>query len=306
MNKALNVHVKNSYAGGLPEILQAHKQVKKMRKPKPKSWMELAFVPKIFVHEEVDMKRVGPLSKLIQLDQTQKNPIIAVKGPKGELVHLDGANRVAALKKLDCIYILTQVIDHKQENTIELGTWFHLNKISYSKLMEFYGDSLVKVASEQALEMLENEQTSLAFWFSNTKVYVMDTEMALSSIIKDWENITELYQAKTERKKINTDFPSQEISGWLDDSDEHNVCVAFAPITVDNVIEITCNMNKKIPAGITRIKVLCGRDMGVNFPLALLQTCLGAKESAKMLKDYLRSMSVRRYGEKINIYEKQK
>lgn len=269
----------------------------------PKSRLELAFIKKIRVHEKFDPERTEPLIRQLKQDQIQKHPVIAVEGPNNELVHLDGANRIASLKQLDCPYILTQVIDYKQRDTLELKTWAHTNQISRCELFQLYKDSLIKVKSDEALKALENYQTPFAIWFSNLEAYIMRSSMGLFDIVKGWEKVTDLYRKKTNRVILPNHGQTQAVNDLVSGSDGYNACVAFVPISVEDVIYITCKMGLKIPAGITRIKVLCGRDTYVNFPLACLRTYTSAKYRNNLLKNHLKDRIKRPYSEPVNIYE---
>lgn len=283
-------------------------------KPKPKQWSEvlsntpkselhLALVSNIKIHEEFDPKRTAPLARKIASDLAQKNPIIVVKAPNGQLVHLDGANRTASLKQLGCRFILTQKIDYKQEGTLNFGTWIHLNQISRVELMQRYSDSLIRANPAYVIECLRLGKIPIAIWFSHNEVYVMRCGSSLAEMVESWNKVTGLYRKKTTRINPTDVDPIEAVNQNLANSETDNVCVMFSAITIEDVINITCEMKTQIPAGITRVEVLCGRDTNINFPLSILKTPLSTEKRAKLLSNHMALLKKRSYSEPINSYE---
>ncbi|MBZ0204586.1 MAG: hypothetical protein K8I03_16350 [Ignavibacteria bacterium] len=65
-------------------------------------------------------------SRLVERFESEKvlyNPLIVARYD-GKFIHIDGANRFEALKKLDCKTILTKLVDYADAD-VQLRSWYH-------------------------------------------------------------------------------------------------------------------------------------------------------------------------------------
>jgi ParB-like chromosome segregation protein Spo0J len=84
----------------------------------------------IWVHEDPDPSRFVALRDAIGKQGVLENPVVvgsvtAAAADRHRFVHLDGANRIAALRALGCTHVVVQVVDVHQPQQVRLSTWAH-------------------------------------------------------------------------------------------------------------------------------------------------------------------------------------
>ena len=81
----------------------------------------------VLVHEWYDEQRTFPLLERIQISGIFRNPPIVtpMHDGSGRYVVLDGANRTAAMRAIDCPDILVQIVE-AEDPGLRLRTWNHV------------------------------------------------------------------------------------------------------------------------------------------------------------------------------------
>jgi hypothetical protein len=97
--------------------------------------VKLIELDEIHVHENCDSTRSHLLAKTIATDGLQHHPIIVGRVKNRPLVHLDGANRIAALRHLECRHVAAQIVDYRDDKAVSLDTWSHITILDYSALL---------------------------------------------------------------------------------------------------------------------------------------------------------------------------
>jgi hypothetical protein len=84
----------------------------------------------IWVHEDPGPSRFVALRDAIGKQGVLENPVVvgsvtAAAADRHRFVHLDGANRIAALRALGCTHVVVQVVDLHRPQHVRLSAWAH-------------------------------------------------------------------------------------------------------------------------------------------------------------------------------------
>ncbi len=121
--------------------------------------LEIVPTEHLILHENADPRRVERLVQRFQVDKRLKNPPVVVPIRDSEnYVVLDGANRVSALRALDALHVVVQVV-HYDDPGVELDTWYHvvagISQDTFThEINRVAGMSLVESGLEEAREAL--------------------------------------------------------------------------------------------------------------------------------------------------------
>lgn len=270
----------------------------------------LAVVPLegILVHEVHDPTRASPLADVIARDGMLRHPVTLARNRYGPPVHLDGANRIAALRQLGCRHVVAQMVDYDDPAAVRLEAWLHLTYLSRSGLLEAAEGwphcEVEGLRAERAVEMMAQGRATAVVLFENGEAFTLLSGMGLADRVETMRQLTELYAAHTIREVLpqgDTLAGMQELLAG--NSHQANACIAFAPLSKADVITLAWNMGTQLPAGITRHIITCGRILNVNAPLSLLQADLSAGEKTARLKEMLACRRRRVYHEPTIVYE---
>ena len=90
----------------------------------------------VALHEDPDAERVARLLDRFAADGVLKNPPVVGRLNGRRRIVLDGANRVTALRNLDCNHVLVQEVDLFDPD-LELDCWHHaVEHLSQTALLE--------------------------------------------------------------------------------------------------------------------------------------------------------------------------
>lgn len=240
-------------------------------------------------HEEVDPLRVDRLSKRIQSDGTQVNPMMCLEASGGDLVLLDGATRTESIKALGLKHAVVQIVDPVR---ISLGTWHHVVRgvdtaEAVASIEDGDGISLVKGVGTPAVHTHDGDS------FRVTS-HTLSDNAALSSLVGSYIGKWTVSRSPDPRvEAVTSRFPD-----WA-------IIVEFPTLTVDDVMKAAVE-NDPLPAGVTRF-VVPERALRLNLPLAILDSDRSVAEKQIALDELLekraREGRIRRYEEPVFILD---
>ncbi|MCZ7544044.1 MAG: hypothetical protein M5R40_11175 [Anaerolineae bacterium] len=259
-------------------------------------------------HEEIDEERALALVDRIRADGVLRNPpIVAPIGEVSldpEMVVLDGANRVFALKELGMGCILVQVVHYGME-TVHLETWAHvINNTTTPALIDLINGldeiALEAVPPAQAEALLARREAIFSLTVA-AGVYVVRGGSNLYEQSRRLLRVVNAYKAqgtinRTTAKTIEAARPLFPNGAGL---------VVFPNYHPNEVIAAARN-RALLPTGITR-HVIHGRALRVNYPLAKLELCdsLEAQNArlAAWVHDRAAAHAIRFYAEPTYIFD---
>lgn len=255
---------------------------------KPAGGHHKAEIPKLLIlpadalvlHEDVDVRRVEPLVKRLQMDGLLKNPPVAAEcspaADPGRYVILDGANRTTALWKLEAPHHLVQVVDYGE---VELDTWGHLVT---GITQELFADSLAKTelnlelaTRQDARERLARHEIAASIASPNGKVLALPAHGSETETLR---RLTSVYNGQSTIHRVTSDDLAELLPYYQDVA----ALVRFPRYTQDEILYLASN-GHKLPTGITR-HMIPGRALRVNLPLSIL---MDAQQSTRQKNEWL-------------------
>jgi hypothetical protein len=233
----------------------------------------------IWIHENCDRSRLPALLDAIGEQGVLENPVIvgsvtpALAG-EHRFVHLDGANRVAALRSLGCTHIVVQVVDLCHAQQVRLSTWAHLTSVDPMDFLRH-----LERLPEVDLHPISRESdateypAAAAFIFCRQGAYMLSLRKAtVISRIAVLQATVSLYSCRIERCRLPL-WPEPQIvtrylaAGARDDAD--HVLITFVPLGASDFLELA-SQGLRAPPGVTRFVLRGGRAIGINAPLSVL------------------------------------
>jgi hypothetical protein len=266
----------------------------------PPSQLLIAEIDDILIHEIHDPSRTDRLVAALKKDCVQRDPVIVAGTLYGPYVHLDGANRLTALKRLGYKQVAVQVLNYADDSVVELYNWLHLVVLTELELIEqarTWGNCEIRQLDESdARAALNNRSAAAVITFRNGRTFGLLTDIGLGDRVAAIQALTNLYPASPTRETL-TSVNAAGIQSLLSSYPRAQACIAFTPIAKQDVMTLACNMEGRIPAGITRHTVLCGRILGADVPLQLLKAPGAAEQKTEALGKLLEGVTWRRYYE---------
>lgn len=269
--------------------------------------VEIVALDDILIHEVHDPTRAEPLAQAIRKDGIQRNPVILARTQNSPLVHLDGANRLTALRQLGCPHVAAQVLDYADPHAVTLDIWLHLVPTTENELLtaaeSWAGTHLRSHSPQAAIAALNQPGTSAAIIFASGSAYTLVSGAELTDRVVAMARLTALYSNQTEREILP---PGDVLTGVRTVLKQHpraQACVVFAPVSKTDVITLAWKLGRQLPAGITRYQIRCGRVLSVNVPLELLQADLSPSKKTLQLQGLLATRRRRHYSEPTVVYE---
>jgi len=262
--------------------------------------LRIVHTEELMGHEEVDPGRVERLVRRFQSDGVLKNPpVVAIAGSRH--VVLDGATRVAALRKLDIRDVLVQVIDY-DPSAIELDSWSHV-------IVGMQADELVKVVQGyEGLEVRATDLRSAKTALSGRKLlsYLvlpdggvvalaggadLEVEVALLN------EMVGFYRSRAQVYRVM----SADLDALLDEYPDLSAVVVFRCYTCAEIMRTALN-GAKLPMGVTRHHI-SGRALGLNVDLVMLDSDIPLEQKnlwlANLIKSRIKNKRVRFYPEPV-------
>jgi hypothetical protein len=235
-----------------------------------KSFPQLAIVSlsDVLVHEWYDERRTLPLLERIRSSGVFRNPPIVTPIPDGSsrYVVLDGANRTAALRKMECPHILVQIAK-SDDPGLRLRTWNHvLLNLEPDRLLAdlrgIPGLDLVS-SSETHIPLPARRGAGIALIQTpDEKVYAISALAGdLAARITILNSVVAVYQKSAVVDRTTFGEVCRLLSIYS------NLCalVIFPKFNIKDLIVLASN-GSLLPAGITRTTI-SPRALYVNLPL---------------------------------------
>ncbi|WJP96766.1 ParB N-terminal domain-containing protein [Macrococcus bovicus] len=234
--------------------------------------MKLGFIEidKLMLHECTEEIRFNNLKTKIEEEKIQKNPIIVTKVDDYYLV-LDGAHRYSCIKSLNYKYILCQIVNSEE---YYIDTWNHIiSKNDYSN----YIQPLLENEEYKDLNFKKDKNT--------IKINVNSEEMSYELLNRYTKFVDFLNKCASFKRIHNEEYCSDSVK------------IMYPEVNKD-LIKLLVNKNTRIPAGISKVNLKCGRILGVSIPLFLLnENSFHKSYIDKIMKN------LRKYEETIHLYE---
>jgi len=233
----------------------------------------------IWVHENPDPSRFLALLDAMGQQGVLENPVVvsavtAAAVGHHRFVHLDGANRVAALRALGCTHVAVQIVDLHQSQQVRLSTWAHrtwVDPVDFLGYLQRLPEvDLQPLCREE--EATEDDATA-AFIFCKQGTYQLSLRRpTLVNRIATLQAVVTFYRRHIERYKLPL-WPEPQVvarhlaPGTLDEP--HYVLLTFVPLPAEDFLELA-SRGVPVPPGVTRFVLHGGRAMGLNTPLSIL------------------------------------
>ncbi len=264
----------------------------------PPSQLLIAEIDDILIHEIHDPSRTKSLMAALKKDGIQRHPVIVAGTRYGPFVHLDGANRLTALRRLGCKHVAVQLLNYADDSVVDLCNWVHLVVLTESELVEkaktWANCEVRRLDDHDAQDALKNRSAAAIITFRNGRVFGLLTDIGLGDRVAAIQALTKLCPASPTRETLAV-VNAAGMHELLSSYPHAEACIAFTPITKQDVMTLACNMEGRIPAGITRHIVLCGRILGADVPLQLLRAPGTAEQKTVELAKLLEGITWRRY-----------
>jgi hypothetical protein len=244
----------------------------------------------IWLHENPDPSRSLALIDSIRQQGELENPIV-VSSVTADVpghcscVHLDGANRLIALRALGCTRVAVQVVDLYQPQQVRLSTWAHRTRVEavdfLGHLKRLPGADLQPLSREWEATM---DPATAAFIFCQQGAYQLSLQKpTLVNRIEMLQMMVAFYGRRIERYKLPLLPEPQVVARHLAPGapdEPHHVLITFVPLRPEEFLELV-SRRVQAPPGMTRFVLHGGRVIGLNVPLALLGpgTCASSADT---------------------------
>ena len=242
----------------------------------------------ILLHEDVDLRRVGPLIDRLYADGCLKNPPVAapIAGPAGcvgRFVILDGANRTTALWKLQVPHHLIQVVDYHE---VELDTWGHLvtgiPRPMFTRTLAEAGLELKPTTHQDACSLLARRQIAASIANPCEEVFAVLGDGTLISETHVLHRLAAVYNGHAVIHRVKSDHMAELLPHY----DDVTALIRFPRYTPYEILRMVDD-GYKLPTGITR-HVIQQRALRVNLPLSVLtDEQLTTEEKNRWLHDWI-------------------
>jgi hypothetical protein len=231
--------------------------------------LQLALLERCVLHETIDPQRVSRLAARIASDDVLRSPlIVAPYVEHNYLLVLDGATRTTALRQLGYQTAPVQIVNYADEQ-VKLHSWVHLlQQMSAPTLMQTLHqiDGLVVEPTDpEMIQRALHEQTLHCVVVDNSgNAWAVGGGKSLADRARLLNAIFDCYVGRTTVQRLPDDEPLT-----VDDLPEGTAAIFFAPITKQELLELT-SAGEVVPAGITR-HIIPGRVLQLDVPLAALR-----------------------------------
>lgn len=258
----------------------------------------------VLLHEGHDAGRVERMVHLLQEEQMLRNPIIATEYEQ-DIVQLDGATRVMALRQMGIPHALVQLVRYEDPD-VSIDTWNHvLINLPLSSIRDrlqqavgVQGDSCDLSTFRDSLEqneicfgLVSPEGDCTHFQREGSD---LDDALLLNHVVDAYRGKADVHRtAQLDINALRDQFPG--FTG----------VVAFPRMEPRDVMHFATNQ-VKLPMGITR-HLVGGRALGFNISLEFLASYLPIEEKndqvQTMVLDRIQRRKVRVYQEPTVVFD---
>ncbi len=248
---------------------------------------------RLHLHEHVDEQRAQRLQVELERSGCQRNPVLATPLGDGEWMVLDGAHRVAGLRRCGLAAALVQAVD--LGDGAQLDAWAHLVEHPLPASMLWSYRYLLwrdrAAGDEGDPSYVASVRTEGQEW----SLYAHQSD--LSGVVTALRGLAEPYHHTRPVHRV----PASLAGPLMPRSQE--LLIRFRRFTSEQLAEIV-RRGLCLPPGITRF-VVPGRILGVNQPLASLQHVDddGGEAVLAPLLARLRAQTLRYYAEPVYLFE---
>jgi len=247
--------------------------------------LRLIEIGRLILHEAHDDERLARVRTRIEAEGIQRNPVI-VAAFGDELLVLDGAHRVHALRNLDAHLALVQIV----EPPASAESWAHLvGGAGIEKLRE--GDEVEISEGDSQDGWLAEVETAGGMRFS-----LRSRDRGLPAEVRALWEMQEAYPMDGEVRRVGSDEPVRLSTA--------EAIVRYRTFSPEELVEVV-RCGTVLPAGITRFRVE-ERVLGVRFPLRSLRSEDAAAANADLrgfVEESWRENRIRRYAEPVVLFE---
>lgn len=268
--------------------------------------LEILPVTSLLEHEWHDDQRTAPLMVRIEASGVWRNPPIVAPLQDGSQRYmvLDGANRVASLKRLNYPHALVQVVQPDDQG-LKLLNWNHV--------IWGYGSSKFVAAIKQLkdVSLVSGEDERPNLWKECGIAVIQTARGDLYSVCTQIESLegrvallnalVDLYKDRASLDRTN-EWSVVRLTAVYPD-----LCalVIFPRFEVKEILELA-GQGCMLPTGITRFMV-SPRVLHLNYPLEAMKADLPLEEKNADLQDFIRQRtaekSVRYYAEATYLFD---
>lgn len=262
----------------------------------------------VFLHEEIERKRVDKLVERLRADRLLKNPPIVTEvreDAQTRYIVLDGASRTTALRTLQVPHALVQIVDYNAPE-LKLESWNHLLlDITPDALRRELDDvsciTLVEMTQAQAQRALQAREILGYLKFTDGRIAGLRCSSDLAAQAHALNEVVHSYESKVELYRVATTDLEQLVA----DPKRLAAVMVFPRYTPDEIVQLAIN-GAKVPMGITR-HIIPGRALRVNLPLDVLEGSQPLEEKNKWLDAWLavkiKTRQVRYYQEPVFLFD---
>ena len=230
---------------------------------------------RVLLHEDPDPARVQRLARVFRRDGVLRNPPIVTSGGPirespsgaGQVVVLDGANRVSALREVGASHLVVQVVDYESP-AISVSTWTHYvveeGEPLRERIVERLGIRVTAAAAPEEAERRLRRGDGIAALLDAGGTAVVGPGMDPVANVGSLGTLVGLYAGTDRMYRID----GWDVDGWRREYGR-GVVVLFPPFEKGDILKLAAG-GGRLPAGITR-HFIPGRVLRLNVPLEWLQ-----------------------------------
>jgi hypothetical protein len=230
----------------------------------------------VVLHEDPDTERVARLLERFAADGVLRNPPVVGKLDGHRRVVLDGANRVTALRQLDCRHVLVQEIDLFDPELV-LDSWHHVvEHLSPDKLLA-HARSVPGVMVKKSQQAATDGVVTLTqFRFADGTWEARSASEDLAVRVSQLHEITRAHHSLAYFDRVSY----ADLAHLQRHYRDFTALLTFPLFTREDLVEIT-GRDQRLPSGITRV-------LRFNLQLQVLQTGLSVEEKEAWLQQTIR------------------
>ena len=273
-------------------------------------WKSLEVVPikDIALHETCDTRRFRALADEIEMDGVLRQPVILTR-VKDRLLQLDGATRISGLQARGYPHIAAQIVNYTSD--VIVTAWMHRAHINRETFFEAARKwrycEVYNLSVPSAFDVLEAKRACAVIIFDDREAFALVARNSLDDRVACLRGITELYKEEVEvkRKPFSVETLLAHINHSQSHNGRHNVSIAFARVTSQQIVKVALESSARLPSGVTRHLLMCGRQDDIEVPLALLKNpSMSVRQKTETLRTGLLAERVPRVYEPVIKYER--
>jgi hypothetical protein len=269
--------------------------------------LQIIPVENIITHEEFDPRRTKPLAVKIVKDGIFTNPIIVTNFGKDKFLQLDGMNRLSVMKLLKFPYILAQIIDYNDQDSVELSSWSHLFHADKAKFMQYITKLGLQIRDGQTdmvgHRYIKEQGTGrlCTFISLDKKTHIVSSNGDLLSKVNKLVEIVDFYKSKIIRDILPSEPSERDVANLFKAHTDTNMIISFPIFTRHQIIDIV-RKNGIFPTGVSR-HIIKRRCLNLNIPLEFFRQKKSIEALNAQLEKRLQKRGFRVYEEQTIFFE---